>query len=505
QEVQPARKVPQENPDSAIRPKSEFQANMGHERRPPLNAVTGFSELLTSIVTDKKQKSYLKAIKTGGKSLLTLINDILDLSKIEAGRMEIQYASVNPLMIFNEIEQIFRIKIIAKNIQFIMDVDPSLPTALMLDETRLRQILLNIVGNAVKFTRKGSVRLTARAIYKTDAPSVIDLALAVEDTGRGISEKEQETIFQPFRQQDGQDIRKYGGAGLGLAISKNLIELMNGEITVRSAPGGGAVFEILLRDVKMAKPGEIHAVEETFDIENIAFKKSKVLVVDDVESNRDYIFELLTRANLDVLTAENGQESIIMAGEYQPDVILMDIRMPVMNGIEATRLLKNYPETREIPVLALTASAKVIDASDFADIGLDGYLSKPVAASDLFFELSRWLDHTKKDAVKDAEPPEEASESPVVGDVEQLPRLCRTLKAEIIPAVQKLKGVIRITEVTSLRKRIDELAEEYNAPALIDYADRLQEVERSYNIAEIEKTLSELPRIVKKFEKTNGE
>ncbi|MCP4110965.1 MAG: response regulator [Desulfobacteraceae bacterium] len=324
--------------DAANRAKSEFLANMSHELRTPLNAVTGFCELLSSLVSDKKQKSYLNAIKTAGKSLLTLITDILDLSEIEAGMMEIHLEPVNPQIIFNEIEHIFRLKITDKNLQFITEIDKELPTALILDETRLRQILLNLVGNAVKFTEQGHIRLSVKKIYKTGDKSSIDLIISVEDTGIGIPEQDQATIFESFKQQYGHDAKKFGGTGLGLSISKRLTEIMNGRISVRSTVGVGSAFEITLRDVNISS-AEISAI--ACDIENTSFEKAKVLVVDDIESNRDMLNEVLVMVNLEVLTAENGQEAVLLAREYQPDIILMDIRMPVMG--RSNKKIKTEP------------------------------------------------------------------------------------------------------------------------------------------------------------------
>ncbi|MDM8525105.1 ATP-binding protein [Desulfococcaceae bacterium HSG8] len=487
--------------EAANRAKSDFLSNMSHELRTPLNAVTGFSELLSSMVFNKKQKSYLDAIKTAGKSLLILINDILDLSKIEAGKLEIQYASVNPRMIFKEIEMIFKMKITGKNLEFIIDIDKDLPSALVLDETRLRQILLNLMGNAVKFTEKGYIRLSAKKIYKVSDRSKVDLIISVEDTGIGISEKEQESIFISFQQQDGQSIKKFGGTGLGLAISKKLTEIMSGRISVRSKVGEGSIFEITLRDVDVSL-SEVSSVEEAFDVNDISFDKAKVLVVDDVESNVNLLRELLSNVNLDVLTAGNGQEAIIMAGEYQPDVIIMDIRMPVMDGIEATKRLKGSPNTKEIPIIALTASSKPDSKTEMLKFGLDGYLTKPVRLNCLFEELCRYLKHTKK-----AHPAKESSEYNKIvknlrsENIENVSELAEILQNEIIPYAEKLKGAVKMGDIRKFTERIKQLGKDHNVQVLTSYSDRLREFEENFDIANIKKSLAEFYNITKDLTK----
>jgi len=234
--------------ESANRAKSEFLANMSHEIRTPMNAILGFTELLSSSVQDEQQKSWLEAIQSGGKSLMTLMNDILDLSRIEAGKMEIQYKPVNPHTLFEEIRQIFALRISEKNLDFIVEISKDIPESLLLDEVRLRQILFNLIGNAVKFTESGYIKISV----KCKVLSVkCDLTITVEDTGIGIPPESQGKIFEAFRQQDGQSTRKYGGTGLGLAITKRLVEMMNGDIVLKSEPGRGSIFAILLYDIEI--------------------------------------------------------------------------------------------------------------------------------------------------------------------------------------------------------------------------------------------------------------
>ncbi len=511
-----------ESAESANRAKSEFLANMSHEIRTPMNAVIGFSELLASLITDKKQKSYLEAIKTAGRSLLTLINDILDLSKIEAGRLEIQYEAANPYSIFNELKQIFALKNSEKKLQFIVDIDKDLPPVLILDEVRLRQVLLNLLGNAVKFTEKGCIKLSAQHTPSKSIEvnqhtpnssievnqhtgvceksyflySKVDLIISVEDTGIGIPENQQTLIFESFRQKDGQSTRKYGGTGLGLAISKRLVEMMNGKISVKSTLGKGSLFEITLQNVDVSPTESVIIPDESFDLNNISFEKARVLVVDDIESNRTLIKEWLSKANLEIIEAEEGQQALLLASEYRPDIILMDIRMPVMDGYEATKQLKENPTTFKIPIVALTASVKMGDKSKMkAQYGFDGYLSKPVKMCDLFAELSHYLSHKTALRTENAAPvdtlialnPEK---------IARLPELIETLEKEMMPMLKKISGVLEMGAIENFAKQVGELGTEYNVPSLVYYADNLSEFSHNFDIANIEGALKKFPEIV---------
>jgi signal transduction histidine kinase len=268
--------------NAANRAKTEFLANMSHEIRTPLNAILGFTGLLDSLTADKKKKAYLRSIKSSGKNLLTLINDILDLSKIEAEKMEIHYEPVNPYSFFTEIEHIFSLSISEKGIDFIMDISSDIPASLLLDEVRLRQILFNLVGNAVKFTEKGYIKLVARRIIHEYDENNIDLLIAVEDTGIGINPESFETIFEAFKQQEGQSTKKYGGTGLGLAISKRLIEMMNGKISVQSRANQGSTFAIILNNVAIAETSAKPHKNKALDSGNISFEKATLLLSENL-------------------------------------------------------------------------------------------------------------------------------------------------------------------------------------------------------------------------------
>lgn len=376
--------------DAANKAKSEFLANMSHEIRTPMNAVIGYTELLEGLVKDNKQKSYLVAIKKGGRALLTIINDILDLSRVESGKLKIEYAPVDPHRLLNDVAQLFSARVAQSNLELRVTIDPNLPYALILDEVRLRQVLFNMVGNAIKFTHRGYIELSASAEYYPDETGFVELVIVVRDSGIGIAEDQQSRIFNAFEQQEGQSSRQYGGTGLGLAISKKLIEMMNGRIQLDSQLGHGSSFEIRLQQVPISARleehrGEMHAV--------IApnFKAAKVLVVDDVEVNRKLLIEHFKGTALQVIEAEDGRDAVNTALDQCPDLIIMDLRMPGMNGYEATRTIKASSKLKHVPVIALTGSTMADESKRIEELGFVAALRKPIERMVLFETLLAYL------------------------------------------------------------------------------------------------------------------
>jgi PAS domain S-box-containing protein len=495
-----------EEAEVANRIKTEFLANMSHEIRTPLNAVIGFSELLSLAVKDKKQRYYIESIKTAGKSLISLIDDILDLSKIEAGKLDIQYEAVDPKRIVDDIKQIFETEFIEKRLEFITDFDETLPVAFMLDEVRLRQVLLNLIGNATKFTEEGHIRISIRKKKKAKEHNKMDLVFTVEDTGIGIPEDQQENIFNSFRQQDGQSNRKYGGVGLGLTITKRLVELMNGHISLQSAVDEGSVFKVVFKDVEVSSIKAIPAErEESVDWRNASFEKAVVVVADDVESNRNFIKELLIQAGLEALEADNGQEVLVIAERYFPDLIFMDLRMPVIDGHEATRKLKGNSKTKTIPIIALSASINEMDRPKLEDLGFEGYLRKPVTAHQLFRELSRHLRYVMK---------REPAGKSFMGDksrielrakgIERRAELIHLLGDEMMASWREISGAMEIDAVKEFAEKLFGLAEDHQANSLTDYSDGLLQCVQNYEVRSIEVALEKFPQMVRVLADEDG-
>lgn len=373
--------------------KSEFVSNMSHEIRTPMNSILGFAEILNSKETDPEKSGYLNNIHSSGKVLLSLINDILDLSKIEAGKLELQYSATSIAGLFEEMRIIFEQKILNKGLRLIIELSDTIPKALILDEIRLRQILINLIGNANKFTSSGHILISASATEKS-SENRVDLNLEVKDTGLGIPENQQAKIFEAFEQIKGQKIKDHNGTGLGLTISNRLIEMMNGEIRIESEVGKGSTFKITLFDVEISHTEALSVKEEKeLNYQSIIFEPATILIGDDIDYNREMLATYLQDWDFTFLHAENGKKVIEQTKKYQPDLILLDMKMPEMDGHETSAFLKKNPTLKTIPIIAVTASALKQDEEIIAKL-CDGYLRKPVGKAELVRDIMRFLPHT---------------------------------------------------------------------------------------------------------------
>jgi len=481
-------KIAKEKAESSNKAKSEFISNMSHELRTPLNAVIGFSELLSSMMEDHKQQSYVHSIKVAGKSLLTLINDILDLSKIEAGMLEIKPAVVNIEDVISEIEQIFRMKTEKKGVAFLVDIEKEIPNALILDEIRIRQILFNLLGNADKFTEKGFIKVVVKKLM-TDEEK-LDLVMAVEDTGIGIPVADIEKIFESFKQQEGHNTKKYGGTGLGLSICKKLAIKMGGEISVKSTPGKGSLFEVRLKDIEVANYNkESIDIKESFTLDNTSFEQATILVADDIESNREVMKEMLPKLGLKVISAENGQTALDLVSENKVDFIFMDIRMPVLGGIEATQKLKANPKTKNIPVIALTASSTNDSKNSIMEKGFDDYMTKPFKVSDLIKVLSKFL----KCSTKQVEESNIITIEHVDFNKMKAPAaLMKLLNDELLPSCKSLKKNMIIDDIESFGKEIEMISEKYKIKNFLQFGRNIVMFAERFDTAAIENELNSL-------------
>lgn len=480
-----------ENAEIANRAKSEFLANVSHEVRTPINAITGFSELLKPLLSDQKQLRYLMSIQAAGGKLLQMINDILELAKVDSDMMEIRNTPIQTQLIFDEIEQQSQEEAKGKSLEFILHVDKNLPHSLLMDEIKLRQILRNIIENSLKFTEKGQIHLTVSAKNRNREQKTVDLFLSIEDTGVGIPHKNRHQIFDPFHQWDGKTTRKHGGIGLGLALCKRMVTMMNGVLYVKSEVGLGSCFEIVFRNVKVYsyEPPK----EEIVAMQDIFFEKAKVLIVDDVKINRDILSVELEDVNLEVLTSSDGEEALLIAEEYQPDVIVMDIRMPIMNGYEATKLLKGDPKTSHIPVIALTASITTSEHSKLMETGFEATLGKPISIPQLFGILSQYLKHyyIKDEQQMEMDLPKEL--------LPKLPELIEKLERQIIPQWVKLQKKQSMNELKSFAEEINQLASHYHLPVLNRLSQRLISYVDHFDIEKIRKILKTIPSIVQQL------
>jgi PAS domain S-box-containing protein len=382
--------------------KSEFLAHMSHELRTPLNAIMGYAQILQpqSNLTPQQQEN-LSIIYQSGEHLLTLINDILDLSKIEARKMELHIGEFDLLKLLRNITALFQMRTQQQGLTFLYEPISPLPTGVRGDEQRLRQILLNLLSNAVKFTEQGGVVLRvgyvnsnvdnqseALKATRSTVPAASPLRFEVEDTGRGIAEKDLEAIFQPF-QQVGD--RKYhpGGTGLGLSISKRLVEMMGGQLQVKSAPGEGSVFWFDLDLPSVEAWQEEDEPDRT--IRGYQGQRLKILVTDDKPENRGYLVQVLEPLGFHVMEAEDGLDCLQKTAIFQPDVILMDLVMPRMDGFEATRRIRQAIEWQNVIIIATSASAFDQDQQRSLAVGCNGFVSKPIRKERLLLELEQQL------------------------------------------------------------------------------------------------------------------
>ncbi len=491
--------------DLANRCKSDFLANMSHEIRTPLNAVLGFAELLGEAISDKRHLTYLDSIKSSGKLLLTLINDILDLSRIEAGELALLYKPVNPAVIFQELKRIFSEKVKNKGLVIHTSVEAGFPEYLLLDEVRFRQILFNLIGNAVKFTEKGYIRVSIKKLPTRKDKKHGDVVITVEDSGIGIPEEFQETIFEAFRQQDGQSTRKYGGTGLGLAITRRLAEMMDGKISLKSRVGKGSTFEVTFRNVEVVTEG-LPAGSEQKSAEmsrDASFEPAMILVADDVESNRLLMKEFLSRWNFTVIEAENGQRAVELAGEYTPDVILMDIKMPVKNGYEAAREIKEDKRLKNAALVAMTAYAMKGERERINKAGFDGFLDKPVRVTHLYRELARFLHRKPLEDTKDNRESVAASDEDIsarekisVRTAAQLPEVLHQLETECTALWEAVRESGFFDEVTDFGRMLREIGLKRRIRLLEEYGDGLIHHAESCDIENMHNALEAYPRLI---------
>lgn len=373
--------------ETANKSKGYFLANMSHEIRTPMNAIIGIAEMLDSeALTREEQKKYNQIIIKSAESLLTIINDILDLSKIEAGRMELEKSNIDLGQIVKDTVEVFNIATANRSIIVTSYIDKKIPQGLLGDAVRIRQVLTNLIGNSIKFTKQGEIEITAKYFGKKNNINTIELC--VRDTGLGIPEDKLDTVFESFKQADSSTTRKYGGTGLGLSIVKSLVELMNGSIKVESKFGEGSRFSVILpledapAAVLEAKP------PQQSDRANI--ERLQLLVAEDNKINREVIRLHLKKLGCQFDIVENGRQAVEKYSRGRYDALLMDIQMPDMDGLEAAAIIRSMEEGtgKRIPIIALTASSMKEDIQKCLDVGMDAHISKPFKADKLSTVLS---------------------------------------------------------------------------------------------------------------------
>jgi signal transduction histidine kinase/CheY-like chemotaxis protein len=381
-----------EQAEAANQAKSVFLANMSHELRTPLNAILGFTNLMrkaSEVTSDQMEK--LNIISNSGENLLSLINNVLDISKIEAGHMVREDADVNLKHLLHGIESLMSVRVVGKGLSFDMVLSPDLPEDITVDSGKLRQVLTNLIANAVKYTEKGGVFLKVEVVERK-SPHLARLHFEVEDSGVGIREEDQEIIFSPFEQIGNQPATE-SGTGLGLAICKQYAELLGGHIGVISEPGKGSLFHLEIL-VSIPAPSE-KTITEPLHGHVVGLAKGqeryRILIVEDKLENRLLLHSLLEPLGFDLREAINGQEAVEQFGQWRPHLIWMDIRMPVMNGLEATRRIKGSEAGVDTKIVALTAHALEEERIEILEAGCDDFIRKPYRDTEIFGALAKQL------------------------------------------------------------------------------------------------------------------
>ena len=476
--------------NDANKAKSEFLANMSHEIRTPMNAILGFTDLLDEQLDNPNHKAFVKTIKSASKNLLSLINDILDLSKIEAGKFNSQKTATNPYDLFNEVCKVFSLNIQKKDLSFDIEIDPTFPNSIIVDSLHIRQILFNLLGNAVKFTAHGCITFRAKIASIDNHLSKLNIIFEVEDTGIGIAVDQQKIIFNVFEQHTGQDKNQYKGTGLGLSICKKLVEFMGGEIEVISEKGKGSCFIVKLYNVDIASV-EIRDENniDALDLTQMEFKKSTILVTDDIDYNRDLIVQIFKHTQVNVIEAENGIQAVEQVKSNKVDLVIMDIRMPIMDGYEATAIIKkSHPE---LPIIALTASTLESELNFDTQI-FNAYIRKPVLKQDLLMTLSKFLPYSKKQ--KKIEKVTYETDR-VNHDINTLTSVINKLEKHTTITWEKAKKSNHFTDISAFLASLKIIYKQFPIKELEAYINNLNTNIELFDIAGLQEQLQSFPQL----------
>ncbi len=485
-----------EEAKEANRLKDAFVANISHEIRTPINAILGFGELLQSELTNKDHIQYIESIQTSSKSLLNLINDLLDLSKIEAGKMPIRQEPVDLHALMSEIESIFSIKVIEKGLDFEINIHDNCPISIQSDEMRIRQILINLLSNAIKFTHDGYVRVNIKSFNSRaiDYIEYIDLKIEVEDTGIGISEDNIQQIFEAFKQQEQQDARKYGGTGLGLTITKKIVDLLNGTIQVTSELEKGSRFTVTIDNLEVTQSARLKLAssDTVYKIGHIIFEPAKILVADDVKTSRNFLKGIFRGSNMSFIEAEDGEEAIEQIIKHKPRLILINIKMPKKDGLEVAKFIKLQEDLKHISTIGVFASP-VDYESDPRSVYFDEFVSKPIDIFELLMKLSFYL------PIKEKQEEEKAPKFDNAAETKVTLKVIGFLQSELIPVFNEISKTSSFDDYNKFAKLLIDKGREFEINRLTYLGKAITDATKTFNLEKINFLFIEFKKLVADF------
>ena len=486
-----------EEAESMAQIKSQFLANMSHEIRTPLNGIVGIVRLLASTDLDEKQQKYLKAIVTSSNQLMGIINNVLDLSKIEAGKMILDETEFDFIELIESVDSLFETTASQKKIEFKSNIDQNIPRLLLGDTIKLNQILYNLIGNSIKFTEEGGVYVDAKLISESDKDVCIEIR--IRDTGIGIEQDKIEQIFSAFAQAESNTTRRFGGSGLGLTIVQRLVELHNGVIYVKSELGSGAEFNVQISLNKVCDKPDCNEVIQDDCFTDVRIEGTHVLLVEDNKINQLVTSDLLRAQGVQVDIVSNGKEALEILLNADYDLVLMDMQMPIMDGYEAMRIIREEFDAplSTIPIIALTAHAFEGELKHCMDEGADAYLSKPFEPKELFLKMEGLISISKK---KEAQPAKKINDeismtellSFVNGNEQLLNSTLDLIQSTLIEDMKTIKSQVDIGDYDGVRRIAHRIKPNYALLGLSSLKALCQEIEQKHNNSELEHPVYEL-------------
>ena len=465
---------------------------MSHEIRSPLHGITGFVNLLENTPLSKKQKEFINYIKASSESLLAVINDILDLTKIESGKVELENVCFNVREVFEEIVMPYKIRAEEKGLKFGLAIKQEVPGDIEGDLVKIRQVMVNLLSNAFKFTQRGEINVEVETAGR--GKDTAEILVRVKDTGIGIPEDMLETIFDPFTQADLSTTREYGGTGLGLSICRNIVEMMGGRIGVSSQEGKGSVFSFTAACKVRRRSRARHEADggaEHADIYDMDVRKSEILLAEDNSVNRELFVNILLMKGLRCDTVRNGQEAVKACLDKEYDIVFMDCQMPLMDGYDATREIRRHEnDKRHTAIIALTANAMKNDLDKCIQAGMDDYISKPANIKDIMRVLSKWRGQRKNDYFNDAvrelmketEVDSITAIEIVIRFYEQADRLVKKIRSDVAAEQPE--------EIAGNLHQMKGMARNVRVPKVARLAEEAEEAVRKKDVEGLEKILS---------------